>query len=234
VTMPGLPVGQVVRWGPVHLLAWPRNRLAGTPEALSERERGRLAVLPRSRRADWSAGRVLARRLVCRAFGLAPQAIDVLATAGGAPVIWVAGRPAEAAVSLSHAGGWVLAAVCGAGTVGVDICPIDQAARVRRTAGLVFSAAERERLGGLVRADDAASAWALAEAGGKAAGGPDGRALFWGTGSRPEIHDVNRALISDGSAALWSLPGAVVAAVHAPSRNRPAPPSAGGQLRSRR
>jgi phosphopantetheinyl transferase len=218
--MQALPLCQVVRWEPVHLLAWPREQLISPPEPLSGRERAQFVGVPRSRRADWSAGRSLARRLVSRAFDLAPEAIDVLAAASGAPVIHVAGRPAKVAVSLSHAGGWVVAAVCGAGTVGVDVCPLDQAPRVRRTARLVFSQLERERLGGLVRPEDAASAWALAEAGAKAAAGPDGRVSFWGPTARPEINHLTKAVISDGSSALWSLPGAVLAVVHVPSLDR--------------
>ena len=219
--MRDLPAGRIVRWGPVHVLAWPRDRLSGTPEALSERERGQLAGVHRSRRAEWSAGRSLARRLASHALDLAPRTIDVLATRSGAPAIWAAGQPADAAVSLSHAGEWVVGAVCVTGTVGVDVCSLDQAVRVRRTTHLVFSDRERKRLGGLVRPTDAASAWALAEAGGKAAGGRDGHAVFWGLSARPEIHDLHTAAISHGSAALWSLPGAVVAAVHAPPRDHP-------------
>jgi hypothetical protein len=218
--MRALTACQVLRWESVHVLAWPRERLTSPPEPLSDRERGQLVEVPRSRRADWSAGRSVARRLISNMFDLAPEAIDVLATASGAPVAYVAGRPAAAALSLSHAGGWVVAAACGAGTVGVDVCPLDQAPRVRRTTRLVFSPLERARLGGLVRPENAASAWALAEAGAKAVAGPDGCVSFWGPAARPEIHDVTRAVISDGSAALWSLPGAVLALVHAPSLDR--------------
>ena len=86
------------------------------------------------------------------------------------------------------------------------------------SARLVFSGAELTRLGAMVRCFDAASAWALAEASAKAvASATRDEAAFWQPQKRAEIYALNPPAISDGVAAVWSVPGAAVAAVYTAS-----------------
>jgi 4'-phosphopantetheinyl transferase EntD len=213
-----LSVGRPVQWGRTYLLAAPRQAMALDGAALSDRERQHCATLPRSRRTDWCAGRLVARRLVTWAFDRPPHTFDLLTAPAGMPVLLVAGAPAGFAMSLSHAGDWVVAAACRGGSVGVDVCPLDRAPRVRRSAQVVFSDSERTRLGALLRPSDAAAAWALAEASAKAMATADGgRAAFWQPVQRAEIYELSPPAISTGCAAVWSLPGAAVAAVHTES-----------------
>jgi hypothetical protein len=221
VNLRGLSDRMVVRWGEVHLLASPLDLLPITASVLSDRERRCWARLPPSRRADWCAGRFLVRRLVTEVFDVPSTAVDLLAAPTGAPVLSVARGLLAPAVSLSHAGGWLVAATCLTGSVGVDVCTVANAPRVRRAAQLVFSGPERIRLGAMLRSFDAASAWALAEASAKAVATATGnQPAFWQPLQRAEIYALDPPAISDGLASVWSLPGAAVAAVHTGPRER--------------
>jgi len=82
---------------------------------LSARERAVQAGLRvEKRRADWRLGRWTAKHAVALWFGVAPERVEVLAAADGAPEAWLDGMPAPASLSLSHRGGLALAAVTAA------------------------------------------------------------------------------------------------------------------------
>lgn len=74
------------------------------------------------RRADWRLGRWALKRAVEAATGTAPERVEILAAADGAPEAWVDGERLGTSVSLSHRAGRALAVV-GAGpyTVGCDL-----------------------------------------------------------------------------------------------------------------
>jgi 4'-phosphopantetheinyl transferase len=74
------------------------------------------------RRDDWRLGRWTAKRAVAAVLGCAPEEVAILAAADGAPEAFVGGRPAGVALSLSHRGGFAVAAVAPVSTrVGIDL-----------------------------------------------------------------------------------------------------------------
>jgi 4'-phosphopantetheinyl transferase len=103
-------------------------RSCDVPESddwLSDTEAAHLATLrvPK-RRADWRLGRWTAKQAV-RTYLNRPaplHAIGVVASACGAPEVWIRGQPAPVAISLSHSGDHGFCVVAPAGTeVGCDV-----------------------------------------------------------------------------------------------------------------
>jgi 4'-phosphopantetheinyl transferase len=114
---------------------------------LGLREQRRLGgyAFPR-RRADWRLGRWTAKAAVGAWLSVAPERVEILAAADGAPEAWLDGRRAPVSVSLSHRDGRALAAVVDApAIVGCDLERIEprSPAFVRE----FLSDAERQLLG---------------------------------------------------------------------------------------
>jgi 4'-phosphopantetheinyl transferase len=79
---------------------------------LGPRERAVLAGLRiEKRRADWRLGRWSAKRAVAAWLDVAPERVEIVAAADGAPEAWIDGRRAPVSVSLSHRAGRALATV---------------------------------------------------------------------------------------------------------------------------
>jgi 4'-phosphopantetheinyl transferase len=79
---------------------------------LSNRERRTAAGLRvRARRRDWRLGRWAAKATVGIFIGAAPERVEILAAADGAPEAWVGGERAPLSVSISHRAGRALAVV---------------------------------------------------------------------------------------------------------------------------
>jgi 4'-phosphopantetheinyl transferase len=107
-------------------LGWLTRSLADVPDTerwLSPRERDRLAALSVApRRADWRLGRWTAKAAVGAWLGVAPEHVEILAAADGAPEAWIDEARAPVSVSLSHRAGRALAAVTDApAVVGCDL-----------------------------------------------------------------------------------------------------------------
>ncbi|MGW6784271.1 MULTISPECIES: 4'-phosphopantetheinyl transferase family protein [unclassified Streptomyces] len=163
---PVLAPGPVHRWGGA-LLVVARRCGPYRPPPLSGAERRVLEALPAWRRAEWTLGRLLAKRLVGEALTVPPGEVEVLPRDDGSPRVLVGGVPMPPLhVSISHTARHA-AAVLAPDPVGVDLCERASAAAVRRVADHVLSPGERS----LVTADGpeaAAAAWALKEAAVKA------------------------------------------------------------------
>jgi len=97
------PVGWLTRW------------LADVPPDdgwLGHGERAVLAGLKiDKRRADWRLGRYAAKAAVGQWLRVEPARVEIVAAPDGAPEARIDGRPAPAALSLSHRGGRALAIV---------------------------------------------------------------------------------------------------------------------------
>ncbi len=133
---------------------------------LGPREAALLGDMPWPlRRAEWLAGRRVAKRLLSRALGLSPERTEVLPLESGAPRVHVGGAPREDLVlTLSHTKGWAVAAVA-TSRVGVDVCDDVDGVRIARIARRVFSEGEAEACGAFESAQTQAAVWALKEAG---------------------------------------------------------------------
>ena len=92
------------------------------PDAPEVDRLGPRAIGPR--RASFVAGRRAARGALGRHWGTLPEALRVDAEASGRPQIWVAGRRSPTQISISHAGGWAIAAVSEA-PLGVDLVELE-------------------------------------------------------------------------------------------------------------
>jgi 4'-phosphopantetheinyl transferase len=86
-------------------------------------ERGVLRALrTERRRSDWRLGRWTAKLAVGAWMSVAPEHVEIVAAADGAPEAWLDGRRVPASVSISHRAGRALAVVGGAGAlVGCDL-----------------------------------------------------------------------------------------------------------------
>lgn len=133
---------------------------------LGEAERALLAEMPWPlRRAEWLAGRRVAKRLLERALGLDPLRTQVLPLDSGAPRISFDGAPRlELVLNLSHTKGWAVAAVA-TSRVGVDVCDDVDGERIARIARRVFSEGEAEACGAFQSRETQAAVWAMKEAG---------------------------------------------------------------------
>ncbi|MEW5737551.1 MAG: 4'-phosphopantetheinyl transferase superfamily protein [Myxococcota bacterium] len=166
-TAPGswLPPGEVREVLGAFVLAEPREP-GEVAVALGEKERALLADMPWPlRRAEWLAGRRVAKRLLEAAFSLPASRVEVLPLESGAPRVWVDGvaRP-DLVLNLSHTRGWA-AAAAGTAPVGVDVCDDADGPRLERIGRRVFSEGEAEACGAHASAQHQAAVWALKEAG---------------------------------------------------------------------
>lgn len=90
--------------------------LSGLPPAdgiLSQRERAFFETLrfPK-RRTEWLGGRFALKRLTAKALGKTDlRQVEVLPHESGKPVLWVGGEPCTLAFSITHSGGYAVAAV---------------------------------------------------------------------------------------------------------------------------
>ena len=157
---------------------------------LGPRERALLDEMPWPlRRAEWLAGRHVAKQLLKVGLGLDPAIVEVLPLESGAPRLYLNGVAREdLVINLSHTKGWAVAAVATA-RVGVDVCDDVDGARIERIARRVFSDGEAERCGALLNLQTCAATWAMKEAGLKLfIGGvfdPGARAFASSPSSRP-------------------------------------------------
>ena len=112
-----------------------REELDGGEELLTRAERRCLvdARFGVRRRAEWIAGRVAARRALCRLLGDEAAPVSVISAPNGAPR--ALGRP-DLSISLSHDGPWVAVATShrrrGWTRVAIDLCDARHDDRVRR------------------------------------------------------------------------------------------------------
>lgn len=136
------------------------------PVTLGPRETKLLGDMPWPlRRAEWLAGRKVAKRLLEVAFGLPPSRVEVLPRDSGAPLVHVDGAPREGLVlNISHTRGWAVAAAA-EGPVGVDVCDDIDGVRIARIAKRVFSEGEAEACGAFSSLEHQSSVWAIKEAG---------------------------------------------------------------------
>ncbi|MFE5490123.1 4'-phosphopantetheinyl transferase family protein [Streptomyces virginiae] len=163
---PPLAPGRVHRWGGAALLVARRSG-PYRPPPLSGAELRVLEALPAWRRAEWTRGRLLAKRLVGDALAVPPGEVEVLPRDDGSPRVVVGGVPMPAVhVSISHTARHVAAALA-PDPVGVDLCEAASEAAVRRVADHVLSPGELSLVvaGG---AEAVVAAWALKEAAVKA------------------------------------------------------------------
>jgi 4'-phosphopantetheinyl transferase len=113
----------------VTTVGWLSCSLADVPEGddwLSPREHSTLAALRfERRRSDWRLGRWTAKLAISASLGADPptaREVEIIAAADGAPEAFVAGRPAQLALSLSHRDGVAVCALVARGSaIGCDI-----------------------------------------------------------------------------------------------------------------
>ncbi|WP_033225106.1 4'-phosphopantetheinyl transferase family protein [Streptomyces virginiae] len=163
---PAIAPGRVHRWGGARLIVARAGDLRQVP-ALSPAERRVLRALPAWRQAEWTAGRLLAKRLVGEVVSGPADGVEILPREDGSPRVLVGGGPVPALhLSISHTARHVAAALAPE-PVGVDLCEIDSADAVRRVADHFLSPEELSLIG-TGRPDAMAGAWALKEAAVKA------------------------------------------------------------------
>ncbi|MFD7556790.1 4'-phosphopantetheinyl transferase family protein [Streptomyces sp. NPDC059533] len=208
---PSIVPGSVRRWGGAAVLVARRTgpREAPVPSSgLSPAERRVVGALPARRRAEWLAGRLLAKRLVGEAMAAPEREVEVLPRDDGSPYVVVGGIPVPALhVSISHTGRHVAAALAPE-PVGVDLCETGSADAVRRVAEHAFSPGELTLIGA-DRAEALAGAWALKEAAVKA-----DRSSVFGSAPRavallglapPRLGGRRRAMVWRAGGALLAL-----------------------------
>ncbi|WP_405486372.1 4'-phosphopantetheinyl transferase family protein [Streptomyces sp. NBC_00096] len=175
---PSIAPGQVHRWGGAVLIVARRSgSLGGFPSGslrapfLSPAEQRVVHALPAWRQAEWTAGRLLAKRLVGELVPVpeteAEAGVEILPRADGSPHVLVGGVPLPGLhLSISHTARHVAAALAPE-PVGVDLCGTESAGAVRRAADHVLSPGELCLIGA-DRPEAMAGAWALKEAAVKA------------------------------------------------------------------
>ncbi|MEV7417391.1 4'-phosphopantetheinyl transferase superfamily protein [Streptomyces sp. NPDC089919] len=220
------PMGEAGRlrsWSGAGLLVARRSDLHGTPW-LGPAERVVAGVLPAGRRAEWLAGRLLAKRLLGEVTGLPPQRLAVLPRPDGSPYALLDGVPAPGVhLSVSHTERYVAAALAPV-PVGVDLCETTSAGAVRRVAEHVFTAAERALVGAAggggpgdpdtAGAAALAGAWALKEAAVKA----DRGSVFGDAPRRVPLLGLCPPRLGGGRRAMvWRAEGVVLALVLVPA-----------------
>ncbi|MFI8106148.1 4'-phosphopantetheinyl transferase family protein [Streptomyces sp. NPDC086023] len=203
---PALAPGLVHRWGGAFLVVARRSGLPGSVPSprLSPAERCVAEALPAWRRAEWTAGRLLAKQLVAGYAGAAADAVEVLPRADGSPYALLGGRPLPAVhLSLSHTAHQVAAALA-PGPVGVDLCETVAADSVRRIGDHAFSPAELSLIGN-GPPEGPAAAWALKEAAVKA----DRTGVFGAAPRRVALLGLHPPRLGGGRrAAAWHSAGA--------------------------
>ncbi|GAA2636689.1 hypothetical protein GCM10010425_44000 [Streptomyces spororaveus] len=157
---------RVHRWGGALLVVARAGGLRQVPP-LSPAERSLVAALPAWRQAEWTAGRLLAKRLVREVVAAPARDVEILPRDDGSPRVLVGGSAIPALhLSISHTARHVAAALAPE-PVGVDLCETASADAVRRVADH-FLSREELRLIGSERPDALTGAWALKEAAVKA------------------------------------------------------------------
>jgi phosphopantetheinyl transferase len=133
---------------------------------LGPRELELLADMPwPARRAEWLAGRHVAKTLLAQAFALPFETTEILPLPSGAPQVYCDGVPrTDLVLNLSHTKSWAVAAAAPS-RVGVDVCDDVDGARIDRIARRVFGDGEAEASGALESQQSRAAIWALKEAG---------------------------------------------------------------------
>ncbi|MFJ6760693.1 4'-phosphopantetheinyl transferase family protein [Streptomyces sp. NPDC091273] len=210
--IPPIAPGHVHRWGGARLVVARFTDLRQAP-FLSPAEQRVVHALPARRQAEWTAGRLLAKRLAAGALAVPADEVEVLPRDDGSPYVLVGGSPvADVQVSISHTARHVAAALA-PGAVGVDLCETASADAVRRVADRVFSAGERSLIG-TDRPDALACAWALKEAAVKA----DRSSVFGAAPRLVEILGLRPPVLGGRRrATVWRAGDAVLALVLAPS-----------------
>ncbi|MFJ7203514.1 4'-phosphopantetheinyl transferase family protein [Streptomyces sp. NPDC098789] len=211
--------GRPLRWGGAGVVVARREELHRAPR-LSPAEQRVADGLASRRRAEWLAGRLLAKRLVATFLAVPAHEVEVLPRGDGSPRVLVGGGPAPALhLSISHTARHVAAALA-PGPVGVDLCDTASAATVRRVADHVLSPRDRraiatDRLGDPPgdRPGAWAGAWALKEAAVKA----DRSGIFGPAARRVPILGLWPPLLGGARRAMvWQTEGTVLALVLAP------------------
>ncbi|MFG2994151.1 4'-phosphopantetheinyl transferase family protein [Streptomyces sp. NPDC048257] len=158
--------GRIHRWGGARLIVALSGDLRRAPP-LSPAEQRVAGALPAWRRAEWTAGRLLAKCLVGEALSAPADEVEILPRDDGSPCVLVGGSPVTALnVSISHTSRHVAAALAPQ-PVGVDLCEEASADAVRRVAEHFLSPRELSLIG-TDRPAALAGAWALKEAAVKA------------------------------------------------------------------
>jgi phosphopantetheinyl transferase len=157
------------------------------------------------RRTEWLHARETARVLVAAVHGLDAGQLEIGALPSGAPTASVPGE-----LSLTHSATATAAAWHPDDAVGVDVCDLADAPRVRRLLPRICTTAEQDWAG---RLDDAGlcALWALKEAALKCSGGG-----LWDPGLRAfTVHGLDPVVLADSALRGWTVPldGAVLAAV---------------------
>ncbi|SFU77681.1 4'-phosphopantetheinyl transferase family protein [Pseudoduganella namucuonensis] len=102
-----------------------------------------------ARRAQFLAGRMLLRRALMEAAGIAPHALEVCERPGAAPELRVAHGARAPYFSLSHSGHWIACAVSAATPLGVDIEIMDAARDIAALSAQAFTEAEAAAIAAL-------------------------------------------------------------------------------------
>lgn len=134
---------------------------------LDASEATRMAAFVRpARRRQFLAGRALARQVLGRLLGMAPQAIRLVDRPGDAPMLVLPG-PGQAGFSISHSGPWVACAASANMRVGLDIEVIDVSRNLEELAAQAFSPQQQAWLAArpdATRERDFYLLWSAAEA----------------------------------------------------------------------
>ncbi|MBW5485118.1 4'-phosphopantetheinyl transferase family protein [Streptomyces bambusae] len=219
-TFRSIAPGPVHRWGGAGLVVARRADLHREP-LLSPAERRVVQALPAWRQAEWTAGRLLAKRLVGEVRAVPAREVEILPREDGSPCVVVGGSPApDVHLSISHTARHVAAAVSPQ-PVGVDLCETASAAAVRRVAYYILCPEELSLLGtvGRDRPEVLAGAWALKEAAVKA----DRNGVFGGAPRRVVILGLRPPVLSGPRRAMvWQAGEAVLALVLAQPAAQPA------------
>ena len=141
--------------------------LAQCTAMLDDSERQRLArFVRRERRNQFIAGRVLARRTLGAALGVAPEAVRLVERPGAAPALAMPGAGA-AGFSISHSGPWIACAASAMGRVGLDVEVVDPVRDIDALAAHAFDASQQAWLTArptATRVSDFYRAWSTLEA----------------------------------------------------------------------
>lgn len=218
-TFQSIAPDRIHRWGGAGLIVARRRGLHQAPP-LSPAEQRVADALPTRRRAEWLAGRLLAKRLVSEVAAVPTDAVEILPRADGSPRLVVSGSPMPAVhLSLSHTARHVAAALAPE-PVGVDLCETVSAAAVRRVADHVLSPGELSLIG-TERPDVMAGAWALKEAAVKA----DRSGIFGAAARRIVILGLRPPVLGGRRRAMvWQAEEAVLALVLAHPATPPSLP----------
>jgi 4'-phosphopantetheinyl transferase len=134
---------------------------------LDDSERGRLArFVRRERRAQFIAGRVLARRTLGAVLGVAPEMVRLVERPGAAPALAMPGA-GSAGFSISHSGPWIACAASATGRIGLDVEVVDPARDIDALAAQAFDASQQAWLAARpadTRLCDFYRAWSTLEA----------------------------------------------------------------------